>query len=224
MQSAVKTRKTRKTMISLKINDKEYEVPVSFDEITLGDYCRCFTGLEKTDGLEGGELFYATRKNEAVVLSRLLSEDDSFAYSLPLPLYASLVDVCSFIYSIDGIKPSDFIEVDGRKYQAPEPNQMNLRQWIDIDMTMHDENIDEGQKFIELLSMIMLPLDDKGEMIPYGGQDKEMPDKLRKLKASDALGTVHRFFLRGAISSRLTEVLSRVERMTDRSRLNTQGS
>lgn len=192
-------------MIQIEINGKRYEIPTSFSELSLRDYCRCFNGLEKTDGLEGRELFLATKRNEATILSRLMGERDDFAMDLPLTVYASLVEATQFIYGITSLRHSGTVDVNEKTYKALKPEEMNLRQWIDIDVTAEEENAD---KFIDILSMLLVEQSEDGEVKPYGGYDASFAKALGDVKCSESLGIVYHFFLRGAISSRLTQLYS----------------
>lgn len=202
-------------MISLTINNKEYEVPTTFSDITLKEYCRIFSGLESTDGLEGKELFLANKRNEAAILSRLMGEEDGFAMELPLSLYSSLVEATSFIYGLQDVKHKGFIELDGKTYKASKPEEMNLRQWIDIDVTSEEESPD---KFIDILSMLLV---EEGK--PYKGFDPEFSRRLGETSCSESLPIVYRFFLKGAVSSRLTRLYSTLTAV-GRSLRDTQGS
>ena len=202
-------------MISLTINNKEYEVPTTFSDITLKEYCRIFSGLEKTDGLEGKELFLANKRNEAAILSRLMGERDDFAMELPLSLYSSLVEATKFIYGLQDVKHKGFIELDGKTYKASKPEEMNLRQWIDIDVTSEEESPD---KFIDILSMLLV---EEGK--PYKGFDPEFSRRLGETSCSESLPIVYRFFLKGAVSSRLTRLYSTLTAV-GRSLRDTQGS
>ena len=192
-------------MIKLSINNKEYEVPTTFSDITLKEYCRIFSGLEKTDGLEGKELFLANKRNEAAILSRLMGEEDGFAMELPLSLYSTLVEATKFIYGLQDMKHKGFIELDGKAYKASKPEEMNLRQWIDIDVTAEEESPD---KFIDILSMLLVEVGSDGERKPYKGYNKEFAQRLSETKCSESLPIVYRFFLRGAVSSRITRLYS----------------
>lgn len=195
-------------MISIGINGKDYEIPTSFDELTLGEYCRVFSNLEKTEGLEGRELFMATKRNEATILSRLMGEDDGFAMDLPLTVYASLVEATQFIYGMQNMKHKGSVEVDGKVYKVLKPEEMNLRQWIDIDVTSTEDNPD---KFIDILSMLLVEEGEDGERKPYKGYDAVFAKSLSGLGCDKALPVVYRFFLRGAISSRITQIYSRLQ-------------
>lgn len=192
-------------MISIEINSKQYKIPTNFSELSLRDYCRVFNGLEPTEGLSDRELFMTTKRNEAAILSRLMGESDDFAMDLPLTVYASLVEATSFIYSMQTMKHKGEIEVDGKVYKALKPEEMNLRQWIDIDVTAEDAGAD---KFIDILSMLLVERQDNGEVKPYGGYDEGFARKLGDVSCDKALPVVFRFFLRGAVSSRITQLYS----------------
>lgn len=202
-------------MIQIEINNKEYSIPATFDDITLKRYCEVFTGLESTDGLEGKELFLANKRNEAAILSRLMGERDDFAMELPLSLYSSLVEATSFIYGLQNVKHKGSVEIDGKSYKASKPEEMNLRQWIDIDVTSEEESPD---KFIDILSMLLV---EEGK--PYKGFDPEFSRRLGETSCSESLPIVYRFFLKGAVSSRLTRLYSTLTAV-GRSLRDTQGS
>ena len=195
-------------MIDIEINGKPYQIPTSFSELTLRDYCRVFNGLEDAEGKEGKELFLATKRNEAAILSRLMGEKDDFAMDMPLTLYSTLVEATQFIYQIQNLRHSGSVDVGEKTYKVLKPEEMNLRQWIDIDVTAEEENPD---KFIDILSMLLVELAEDGSTKPYKGYDAEFAKVLGGVGCDKALPVVYRFFLKGAISSRLTRLYSRIQ-------------
>ena len=192
-------------MINIEINKKVDKIPTSFAELSLRDYCRCFNGLEKTEGLDERELFMATKRIEATILSRLMGEADDFAMDLPLTVYASLVEATQFIYGINNLRHSGNVEVNGKVYKVLKPEEMNLRQWIDIDVTGEENSAD---KFIDILSLLLVEQGEDGQTKPYKGYDAEFAKSLGDLSCDKALPVVYRFFLRGAISSRIIQLYS----------------
>ena len=209
-------------MISFELNGKEYNLPTSFDDIDMETFCRCFHGLEETDGKEGSDLFYATKHNESVIVSRLLGEDDDFCMGLPFTLYEDLASACTFIYRIDDKGHSQFIEIGGKRYTVPEPGKMNLRQWIDIDMTGNEE--DTGDKYLQLLSTMLVEVGEDGKPKPYEGADEGLFEKLKRVKASEGISLIYHFFLLGAISSRITQASLTAQEVMNRLRRNIQDS
>ena len=206
-------------MYKIKINDKEYEVPTSFADITMEDYVRCFKGIRDTDKLEGAELFYTVRENEAKIISRLLGEKDDFCMNMPVVIYQSLTQSCDFIYKLSSIPHSNSIEIDGIKYEIPKPEEFSLRQWIDVDVTMQDEGNDN--RFLELLCILLMRRGEDGKFIPYDGENiKRFYDKVCKMRASDGLGIVYHFFLKGEISRKLTSISSKMEGVIHQFRQN----
>lgn len=195
-------------MIQLEINGKPYKIPTSFSELTLRDYCRVFNGLEDTEGKEGKELFLATKRNEAAILSRLMGEKDDFAMDMPLTLYSTLIEETQFIYQMQNLMHSGSVEIDGKTYKALKPEEMNLRQWIDIDVTAEEDNAD---KFIDILSMLLVEQEEDGQTKPYKGYDAEFAKSLGDLTCNKALPLVYRFFLKGAISSKLIRLYSMIQ-------------
>lgn len=190
-------------MIEFKLNEKEYKVPASFNELTFGEYCRIFDGLADTSGLEGYEKFRKVKENQATVVSRLMGEADDFALNLPLTLFAELSDATSFIFGIDIVKPHNSIVIDGVTYMVPKPDKFSLRQWIDADMTIQETS---ENKYIELLAILLLPLKEDGEFGKYTGEYQKMADKLRGMPCSECLGIVSFFLRKGLLLSRLTSI------------------
>lgn len=210
-------------MYKLKINDKEYSIPTSFSDITMEDYVRCFAGLMETDKLEGADLFQTVRKNESIVISRLLGEDDDFCLNLPIVIYSDIAESCSFIYRLRDLKHQNKIVVDGIEYEIPKPEDFTLRQWIDVDVTMQDDKDDN--RFLELLCILLMRRDDNNKFIPYTGEEsKQLLDKVRKMKASDGLGIVYHFFLKGEISKKITSIYSKMGELTNQFRQNIRNS
>lgn len=196
-------------MIEIKINSKEYKVPTTFDDITMSDYCRCFYGLKNTENMDDRDKFIWTKRNEATVVSRLLGEDDEFCLDLPLPIFNELGKCCRFIYSLQTLKHQNKIEVNGVTYYVPKPSEFNLRQWIDVDVTTQDN--ESPTKYLELLSTLLMRKDNDGNWIHYSGDNKVNVDLLKNMKASDGLGIVYHFFLKGEISKRSISTYSMVQ-------------
>ena len=198
-------------MIKLEIGDKKYKIPEGFDELTLEDYCRIFFKLPKfDDNLDDIDRYRLTRETEAIILSRLLGEGDDFCYSLPLNVYSVLRERTKFIYDIDRImKSSRAGIVIGKKfYSIPPFNEMSLRQYIDADVVLHEE--ESNLQYIELLSILLSTKDDRGKWIPYNGEYQELMGKVRSLKCSEALGLVYHFFKKGEVLRRLSEASMKV--------------
>lgn len=210
-------------MYKIKINDKQYNVPTSFSDITMEDYVRIFKGLIDTEKLEGAELFHAVRENESIIVSRMLGEDDDFCMNMPVVIYEDLAESCRFIYRLDELPHMNSIVVDGVRYEIPKPEEFSLRQWIDADVTVQDDKNDD--RFLELLCILLMRRGEDGKFLPYSGDEsKELLEKVRKMKAIDGLSIVYHFFLRGEISKRFTRVSSKMEALTRRFRHSTAGS
>lgn len=192
-------------MVKLEINDKLYKIPESFEEMTLEQYCKIFFKLPTYKGDDRIERFKQSRENEAIILSRLLGEDDDFCYSMPLNIYAKLNEIVKYIYDINSfIKNAKAgITIDGKRYSIPPFNEMSLRQYIDADVVMQEE--ENNLQYIELLSILLTSKDKNGKWIPYNGDYQELMGKVRSLKCSEALGLVYHFFKKGEGLKSLSE-------------------
>ena len=200
-------------MLKVEINDKKYNIPQSFDELTLEQYCYAFYKLPKIDDeMSDIEKFKLIKKNEAVILSRIMGEDDNFCLDLPLNVYALLNESIQFIYDGDFFMKNAKagIVIDNKRYSIPPMNEMSMRQFIDADVIINEES---KNQYIELLSILLLTQDEKGEWIPYDGKYEEMMEKVRNLPCSKALPLVFHFFKKGEALNKLSKASMKVEEL-----------
>lgn len=198
-------------MTKVEINGKKYEIPQSFDEMTLEQYCKAFYKLPQLDEkMDEVEQFKTIRMNEARILARLMGEDDDFCIDLPLNVYANLNESIKYIYESDYFlkHAKAGVTILGHRYNIPPMSEMSLRQFIDADVVMNNNESD--MQYIELLSILLTEKDDKGKWIPYNGDYQDMVGKVRNLKCSDALGLVYHFFKKGEALRKLSQVSMKV--------------
>ena len=199
-------------MFKISINDKDYEFPESFDDLTLRQYSAMYRGLKTSDDdMSELDKFRLDRENEGIIISRLLGEDDDFAMNLPLGIYALLNEKLSFMYGIDDIikNARASIKIDGKRYMIPPSNEMQFRQYIDADIIAKED--DSDMQFIRMLSVLLLAKDDKGNWLPYKGEDAEMTRKLSELSCSEGLPLVMHFFKKRHALQKLTEASTEME-------------
>lgn len=193
-------------MLKIKIKRKNYELPTSWDEITMKQYCHLFYKLPTVDSKASeGEKFAQLIDNESIIISRLLGQNDDFVMGLPFELFLSLKESVRFIYDIDNFLDSGMfsLNIDGKRYWMRDVSEMSLRQFIDADMIMkQDEN--EGQ-FIELLACLLLPKDEE-----YDGKYQHLIPKIEQMSARDCLPFIYTFFKKKELSNRVSEVYSKV--------------
>lgn len=196
-------------MKSISINGKEYKIPQTLHEVTLKQYCTIFKGIKLTADMEWRDIKY----NEAKLVSRILGEDDDFTLSLPLSVYNDICAMCTFLYDMDKRHHTDTITLNGKKYTIPKPADMNLRQWIDVDITRQTE--DEGM-FVELYAILLCEVDDEGKTKPYDGNYKDRIGLLEEYPADDAMSMINDFFAEGESSQRVSDAYSKVEEAINR--------
>ena len=210
-------------MKKFEINGKEYQFPESWNDITMKQYCHLFYNLHTTpSGASEAEKLVHTIDTEAVIISRLLGEQDDFVANLPIEVFLALQKEVGFIYTISDFTESKmfYLNIEGKKYWMPEPQEMSLRQYIDADMIMKEEG--ENQ-FIELLACLLLPYGKDGKF-EYDGKYQELIPKIEQMKAEDALPFIYTFFKKKQLSKDVTEAFSKVEEAADRLANSTQGS
>lgn len=205
-------RSVQRRMLRININDKEYSIPESFDELSFEQYCRAFYKLPLiSEDMDEVQQFRLIKENESRILSRIMGEEDDFCMDLPLTVFARLNEAIKFIYDTDYFykNAKAGITVRGKRYSIPALEKMSMRQFIDADMVMRgDEN---PLQYIELLAVLLLTYDNKGEYIPYGGDYEEMYGELRGMPCSKCLPLVFHFFKKGLAYRKLSEVYMRAE-------------
>ena len=211
-------------MIKVEINGKEYTFPNKWDDISMKEYCHMFYKLPTVDSKASEEEKMAqTLDNEAIIISRLLGEKDDFVSHLPIDVFFKLQNEMKFIYSLSDFSDSKifYLNIDGKRYWMPEPQEMSLRQYIDSDMIMKEDD-NEGQ-FIELLSCLLLPMGSDGKY-EYDGKYQDLIPKIEKMRASEGLPFIYTFFKKKQLSKKVTEAYSKVGEVADQLLHSTQGS
>lgn len=211
-------------MQTLRINDEVFKVPDSFADITMQEYCKAFYGLTNTEKLDNeADKIIESKKNEAKVISRLLHKPDNYCLDLPYPIFSYLSKHFAFIYDIKSLDKGykNSIELDNKRYFVPEPREFSLRQWIDVDVTTHEDNEDT---YIQLLAIMLSERDDKGEIIPYDGKYQKKVKLLRDCPCDVGLSIVYHFFYKGEALRRNTMTCSRVLEVLNQFLLTTQSS
>ena len=201
-----------KDFLDFEINGKSYKLPTSWDSLSFEQYCRAFYKLPLIgEDMDEVEQFRLIKENESRILSRIMGEEDDFCMDLPLTVYARLNEAIKFIYDTDYFykNAKAGITVRGKRYSIPALEKMSMRQFIDADMVMRgDEN---PLQYIELLAVLLLTYDNKGEYIPYGGDYEEMYGELRGMPCSKCLPLVFHFFKKGLAYRKLSEVYMKAE-------------
>lgn len=197
-------------MKKLNINDKEYNLPETWKELDMKTYCRLFYKLEDVnDKMDDATRSIVTLRNESKIMSRLLGENDDFILSLPVDIFQLLRQNIQFLYDISGFLDSKvfYLNIDGKKYFMPAPNEMSLRQYIDSDIIMKEES--EAQ-FIELLACLLLPVGKDGKY-EYDGKYQDLVPKIEKMSAEDGLPFIYTFFKKKILSKKVSEEFSKVQ-------------
>ena len=219
----LRQQRKRRRMKKFEINGKEYQFPESWSDITMKQYCHLFYNLHTSpSGASEAEKLVHTIDTEAVIISRLLGEQDDFVANLPIEVFLALQKEVGFIYSIKDFTESKvfYLNIDGKKYWMPEPQEMSLRQYIDADMIMKEEG--ENQ-FIELLACLLLPYGKDGKF-EYDGKYQDLIPKIEQMKAEEALPLIHTFCKKKQLSKDVTEAFSKVGEAADQLASSTQGS
>ena len=203
-----------KDFLDLEINGKKYKIPTSFESLTMEQYCKAFYKLpHSTEDMDAGDMYKLAKTNESVILSRIMGEADDFCLDLPLNIYSQLNNCIKFIY--DGeffLKHSKAgITINNHRYTIPPMDKMSMRQYIDASVVMEE---DSDMQYIELLSILLLTYDDKGEYIPYKGDYQELMGYIRNLSCAEGLPLVYHFFKKGEALKKISEASMKMEELS----------
>lgn len=199
-------------MVKVEIDGKTYNVPSEWKDITMEDYSHAFWNLEKVDdSMDEKQKEVVTDRNMGVIASRLLGEKDDFLMDKPLGLFVRISEIIGFIYSIDTFLMNNeyHLTINGKKYYMPSPEDMSLRQYIDCDEIMKNDN--NPKQFIELLAALLVTFNVKKGMLYYDGSYEERMDAIANLPASEGLPFIYTFFKKKVLFSKVMEAYSKVE-------------
>ena len=167
-------------MIKLTIEDKTYNIPSNFDELTLGHYCDIFYNLDDIADIEDeDEKRKALIKKQSVIISRLLNENDDFSMELPISVYTRILEETNYIYDIERFNKqmNNEIEINDKKYTVKSILKLTTRQYIDIDEILKDKG--NKNRFCDVLSIMIQ--DD------YQGNYKALSNEIAKIPSSKGL-------------------------------------
>lgn len=192
-------------MQKITINDKSYNIPTSYDELTLGEYCEIFYNLEDIDKIEDEtERKKESIKRQSVILSRILKEKDDFALELPITLYSRLFDMAKWIYDDLGQYQTQAInqlEVNGTKYSIKEVNKLSTRQYIDIDILIKEQKTNKNM-YCDILAIIIQD--------NYNGEYQTLSESIRNIPCNKALPIVFFSFIANKNSQASFQVYSKL--------------
>ncbi len=185
-------------MESFILNNMEFDIPSSFAEITMKQYCDIFYDLLPTDSEDEGLNINNMLKNNISIISKLTNLSEEDIYNLPIGLYNKLQDSIKWIYTIQPELIKNQVILNGREYMVTPPSEFNLRQYIDMDKTITDK----GNKlmYLELLAII---LNEKGKK--YDGKYEERLLQLENISAQEGLGMIFFLLKRGMILKNLSK-------------------
>lgn len=182
-------------MLKIQINNKDYEIPQNFSEMTLRHYEDIYfkLGLVSDEGeISEDERKKKTIEKQSIIISRILKENDWFALELPVDVYLLIVKEVQYLFT-ESHMPKTFsneLEIDGKTYCYNENDKISLRQWVDIDMTLKEE--DNKSRLSDVLAILLTEKDKK-----YDGNYQELSRKIDNLSCDKALPLLNYFFLKG---------------------------
>lgn len=190
-------------MLQIRLNSLDINVPESFDDISLEDYCYIFYDLLDNEEDESK----ITLLNEITIISRLLKIEEDMVKNFNFALFNRLRDLTKFIYDDTQfhLNKKNKITLPSGNYYIPNVNTMSLRQWIDTDMITQEKK--NPKQFLELLASLLVKegKDEKGNDYVYDGKYEQRLEELKNITATEGLGMLYFFFYKGEILRKVTK-------------------
>lgn len=133
-------------MKRIKIEDTLYNVPESWDDVTLGQYEKWFDYVADT------------KMKEVELVSLISTIPFDLLSTLPLSFYTDVLNMVSFAFAGNDFKPSNNILIDDEVYSVSVKDELTLAQYVDVEATFEEEGNDS--RLSEILAIVCLK---KGE-------------------------------------------------------------
>lgn len=133
-------------MIKIKIEDTIYNVPESWDDVTLGQYEKWF------------DYTADTKTKEVELVSKISTIPFTLLSNLPLSFYTEVLNMVSFAFAGNEYKSSNKIVIDDEVYSVSTKDELILAQYVDVEATFEEDSNDS--KLSEILAIVCLK---KGE-------------------------------------------------------------
>ena len=133
-------------MKRIKIEDTLYNVPESWDDVTLGQYEKWFDYVADT------------KMKEVELVSLISTIPFDLLSTLPLSFYTDVLNMVSFTFAGNDFKPSNKIVIDDAVYSVSVKDELTLAQYVDVEATFEEEGNDS--RLSEILAIVCLK---KGE-------------------------------------------------------------
>lgn len=137
-------------MKRIKIEDTLYNVPESWDDVTLGQYEKWFDYVADT------------KMKEVELVSLISTIPFDLLSTLPLSFYTDVLNMVSFAFAGNDFKPSNKIIIDNEVYSVSVKDELTLAQYVDVEATFEEE--DNDSRLSEILAIVCLR---KGEKYDF---------------------------------------------------------
>ncbi|KAA6333168.1 hypothetical protein EZS27_018395 [termite gut metagenome] len=134
-------------MKKIKIEEKTYNVPENWKDITLRSY-ETFSSIK-----------IENRIGEIQLVSKVSSIPLNVLSNLPLSFYTEILNTICFIFCSISYKPLSFVSDGEYDYYVNTKEELTLAQYVDIENVYSDENGEN--KLSEILAIVCLKKDEK---------------------------------------------------------------
>jgi hypothetical protein len=132
----------------VEINGSEYNVPESWEDITLKHY-ETFYDLKRE-----------TKIDEVLLVSTISNIPYRLLSDLPLSFYNEILNTILFVFDNIQYKPLSYIkDSEGNTYYVNTSQELTLGQWVDIEAI--NENTENKTKLSEILAIVCLKKNEK---------------------------------------------------------------
>jgi hypothetical protein len=195
-------------MKKIKIDNEVYNVPQSWEDITLNQYETFYTF--KADG---------DKIQEIMLVSKVSIIPFNVLADLPLSFYTEILNTILFIFKSIKYKPVSYVKDDeGNTYYVNTKEELTLRQYVDIESTFEEEG--NENRLAEILGIVCLKPNEK-----YRSEILSHRKELFGNMNMDKIFPILTFFLRcNERLESLTQLYSNLQGIIEQFRPNTKPS
>ncbi len=150
-------------MINIQLNNKNYDFPETWAELTIGKYQECMSMINLEESMD--KTLHILSSISGILLDEL--------YDLPYTTYSQLSSIVSKLFNLKEDKPKFDLTIDGVKYKMiSEISKMTTAEFIDLDTLINDQENAVSNLHI-LMAILYRPVDKKGKITKYRSQEVE---------------------------------------------------
>ncbi|NDV83961.1 hypothetical protein [Bacteroides sp. 51] len=163
-------------MKKIKIDNTTYNIPTSFQDITLGDYEEWFDSKVET------------LTDRIHLISKITKMPYEVLNELPSSFFLDLINLVSFTFQggMESYGLKNEINIDGISYSISYKDELTLAEWVDVEAVFEQTE----NRLSEILAIVCRPIGEK-----YNSKNNPSRIKIFKELTLDKVFPLYAFFL-----------------------------